>query len=341
MSRSTGAHRHVLVIGGAGYIGSVLVRELLARGCHVRCLDALLYGNGSAVAELHEHRRFSFICGDMCRADVLARSLDGITEVVLLASLVGDAICRDYPALARDINLSGSIAVFDAAEASGVERFAYVSTCSTYGISGDEPATEESPLNPQSLYAETKVAFERFLLARAATSRCATTILRLATAFGASPRMRFDLTIADFARQVALGRELVVFDAATWRPYCHVQDAAAALCAVLEAERSTVSGQIFNVGGDAQNYTKAMIVAALESLVDGARIRFRPGGTDARNYRVSFQKIQDVLGFVPAHLVHDSLAGVVCAIQAGLYADVDERPSFYGNHVIALDSVGV
>ena len=337
MTRTRRAARHVLVIGGAGYIGSVLIRELLAQGYRVRCLDALLYDTAPAVAALNGNGRFSFVCGDMRRRDTLAASLEGITDVVLLASLVGDPICKKYPALARDINLTGSIEAFSVVDAAGVGRFVYLSTCSNYGISIGASATEESALNPQSIYAETKVGFEQFLEAQASSASCTTTILRLATAFGLSPRMRFDLTIADFARQLALGRELVVFDPDTWRPYCHVRDIARAVRGVLEADRLAVSGQVFNVGGDDLNYTKAMIVTELQAILPAARIRYRDGDGDGRNYRVSFRKVQQALGFAPRHSVRESIASVARAVQAGRYADVDARASFYGNRVIVRE----
>lgn len=340
MTRTCSAARHVLVIGGAGYIGSVLVRELLGRGYHVRCLDALLYDTASALAALEGNPRFSFVCGDMGCSNVLAATLAGITDVVLLASLVGDPICKKYPQLARDINLTGSMDAFSAVAAAGVDRFVYVSTCSNYGVSAGASATEESAVNPQSIYAETKVAFEHFLQARAPSVSCTTTILRLATAFGLSPRMRFDLTIADFARQLALGRELAVFDPETWRPYCHVRDIATAVRAVLEADRLAVNGQIFNVGGDDQNYTKAMIVTELQAILPDARIRYCDGDADVRNYRVSFRKIQDALGFVPRHSVRESIVSVARAVRDGLYADVDARASFYGNRIIVREPPG-
>lgn len=340
MTRPAPEPRGVLVIGGAGYIGSVLVRELLGCGYHVRCLDALLYDTASAIEELRANDRFSFVFGDMRQRDLLTRSLEGITDVVLLASLVGDPVCKRYPALAHQINVTGSMEVFEVLEDSDVDRFVYVSTCSNYGVAWGEAATEESAVNPQSIYAETKVAFERFLLARAPGAATATTVLRLASAFGISPRMRFDLTVADFARQLALGRELVVFDPETWRPYCHVNDIAASIRLVLEAECGAVRGQVFNVGADAQNYTKRVLAADLESIIPGARVQYRAGGMDVRNYRVCFRKIERALGFVCRHTVRESISAVARAVQAGEYADVDARPTFYGNGVIARDPSG-
>ena len=331
--------RHVLVVGGAGYIGNVLTRALLARQVRVRCLDALLYDTGSAIAPLLEQPRFSFVRGDMRRPEVLACALAGVTDVVLLASLVGDSICNKYPGLARDVNVGGSIGTFEAAVSRGVERFVFVSTCSNYGVHGEAAATEESALDPRSLYTRTKVEFEQFLLHRSPAVPCTTAVLRLATAFGMSARMRFDLTVSDFARQLALGRELVVYDAHTWRPYCHVEDIASAVIATLEAERAIVAGQVFNVGADAENYTKAMLIAELRTLVPDARVRCDIGDTDVRNYRVSFSKIRETLGARPQRRVRESAAAVIEAVRAGLFADVDARPSFYGNCVIPFEEI--
>jgi len=324
--------RRVLIIGGAGYLGSVLVRRLLALGRRVHCLDALLYGNGAAIAPLFDHPLFSFARADMRDAGAVASAIEDATDVVLLASLVGDPICRTHPALARDINVEGSLRALDAVRASRAARFVFASTCSNYGVRGDEPAAEHAALNPQSLYAETKVTLERAVLDGGAGDSIPT-VLRLATAFGLSPRMRFDLTVSEFAREVALGRELTVYDADTWRPYCHVDDIAGAIVAVLEADPPLVRGEVFNVGGDALNATKRTIAGELGALVPGARVVFQNGRGDPRNYRVSFDKIRRTLGFVPRHTIREAMQAVVGAVRAGVFEDVDARPAFYANRL--------
>lgn len=322
---------HVLVTGGAGYVGSVLTAELLRAGHRVRVLDSLLYGNGESLAGVAEHERFGFARGDVRDPDTVAAALEGVTDVVLLAALVGDPVCKRNPELARETNLDGARNVLRACEDAGVGRLIFASTCSNYGLREDDRlATEDDELHPLSLYAETKVEMEREILAGDWTF--SPTVLRLATAFGISPRMRFDLTVSEFARELALGRELEVYDADTWRPYCHVEDIAAAVISALGAPSDDVRGEVFNVGGDEGNHTKRSIVtAAVEALGGEARVIWSEGGVDARNYRVSFAKIEERLGFSPRRTVPESVARVIEAVRSGMFADVESRPLYYGN----------
>jgi nucleoside-diphosphate-sugar epimerase len=324
--------RTVLVVGGAGYVGSVLVTELLQAGAEVRVLDQLLYENGFALAHLLDHPRLRFYRGDLRQADDLAQAAQGATDVVLLASLVGDPICKAYPELARAINEDGATGVVDRLDVLGVSRFVYTSTCSNYGIHESTLlATEESRLNPQSLYARTKIAVEEHLLARTAELNAVATVLRIATAYGLSPRMRFDLTVSHFAWELATGRQLVVYDADSWRPYCHVRDISRAIMTVLAADDDDVRGEVFNVGDTAQQFTKRMIVDEVRKHLAQVSVSYSDGSTDPRSYRVSFEKIASRLGFRCHHTVQDYLARLTPAVQAGIFPDVGDNPRF-GNY---------
>jgi nucleoside-diphosphate-sugar epimerase len=336
MGADSVSEKQVLVVGGAGYVGNVLVRRLLAEGHRVRVLDRLLFDHGSALAGIFEDPGFEFIRGDLRDPGDLERSLEGVTDVVLLAALVGDPISRKYPELARDVGEAGSMRLFDALYGRGIDRFVFTSTCSNYGLrESSEPATEESDLAPLSIYAETKVAFERYVLDRREQWDLCPTLLRIATAYGLSQRMRFDLTISEFTRTLAMGEELVVYDADTWRPYCHVEDISRAIITVLESPAEKVKGEIFNVGHSEENYTKRMVVDAVQGHLDGkGSVSYVEGGTDPRNYRVSFEKIKDRLGFEASHRVPDTAGKLIAAINAGAFSDVEARPSFYGNHVV-------
>jgi len=328
--------KHVLVIGGAGYVGSVLVRKLLDSGFHVRVLDALLYGNEAAIGELTDHSCFTFVHGDFCDQQVLDQALDNVSHVVHLAALVGDPICRKYPDAARRINDTGTINMIDQLKGRGIGRFVFMSTCSNYGLRNtDEEATEESELNPQSLYAETKVKVERYLLDSGEELDYAPTILRAATAYGLSSRMRFDLTVNEFTRELAAGHELLVYDADTWRPYCHVADIAAAIVGVLETSIEAVRGEVFNVGSPGENYTKRMIVDLLLSHLPAARVRYRQGEVDPRNYRVCFAKISDRLKFSASIGLPDFLVDLIDVVGTGRFDDCEDRREFYGNYVLA------
>ena len=335
MTENLISKRHVLVIGGAGYIGSVLIRKLLSRGYRVRVLDCLLYNNGSSVNGLMENEKFSFIYGDFGDREKLNQALVDITDVVLLAALVGDPICKKYPERAKNTNVDYPKQLLEILTGKGIDRFIFTSTCSNYGLRADDSLAEEgSELNPQSLYAETKVEFERYIHDRLEEFDFSPTILRLSTAFGLSDRMRFDLTISEFTKDLAFGKELLVFDENTWRPYCNTQDISEAIVKVLEAPGRMVKGEVFNVGSDENNFTKKMIIDLINGHIDDTKIEYKKGGFDPRNYRVSFKKIEQALGFKAQFSADDSIKNLIEAIGNKLYDDIENRRNFYGNYEI-------
>ncbi|NTV25383.1 MAG: SDR family oxidoreductase, partial [Chlorobiaceae bacterium] len=207
----------VLVSGGAGYIGSVLVRLLLEKGYRVRVLDNLMFG-GVPIIDLLNDEDFEFMKGDVRNPDDVRRAMQGMDHVVHLAAIVGDPACAKQPDLAREVNLDGSRRMYDMANELGLKRFVFASTCSNYGKMSDPESyvDEESVLAPVSLYAETKVAVEQYLLSQPKTNPCKPTSLRFSTVYGLSPRPRFDLTVNEFTKELALGRELVVFGEQFW-----------------------------------------------------------------------------------------------------------------------------
>jgi nucleoside-diphosphate-sugar epimerase len=323
------------VIGGAGYIGSVLTRSLLAEGYKVRVLDNLLYDNGSSVTDLMDNRSFSFVNGDFGNNEILDRSLENISDVVLLAALVGDPICKKYPDLARKINSDYPKNLVQKLNIKNIDKFVFTSTCSNYGLRVDDsPANEESELNPLSLYAETKVEFEKYILDNISDLNFSPAILRLSTAFGMSDRMRFDLTISEFTKDLALGKELIVYDENTLRPYCNVSDISNAIFKIIEAPKEKVSGQVFNVGSDNNNYTKKMILKIIEKHLVNTNIIYKDGNFDPRNYRVSFDKINNILDFSTSYTVEDSIIQIINAIENNLFRDVEDRKNNYGNYTI-------
>jgi nucleoside-diphosphate-sugar epimerase len=201
-------------------------------------------------------------------------------------------------------------------------------------VKNDIPAHEDSELNPKSLYAETKVEFEKYILSELKKIDYCPSILRLSTAFGISNRMRFDLTISEFTKDLALGKELLVYDESTWRPYCHVVDISEAIIKVLEAQKDKVFGQVFNVGGGSGNYTKKMIVDLIQKHIDNTSVDYKEGGFDPRNYRVDFDKIKKTLDFEPSFTVEGSIKRLINSINKNLFSDIELRKNFYGNYVI-------
>ena len=216
--------RKILLIGGAGYWYCTYRVHLLNKGHHVRSLDNFLYRNNYCVLPYLGRDGYESMYGDLSSKDVLDQALTDVDSVVLLAGLVGDPITKKYPEESRLINELGVLQVINQIHGKGIEHLIFVSTCSNYGlIAVDQSADENFQLNPLSLYAKAKVAAEQHILSLKGKVDYSPTILRFATAFGLSPRMRFDLTISEFTIEMATGKELLVYDAHTWRPYCHVR----------------------------------------------------------------------------------------------------------------------
>ena len=327
--------RKVLVVGGAGYVGSVLTTLLLDAGAEVRVLDQLIYDNGFALQHLLDNVRLSFVRGDMSDPATFARAAAGMNDVVLLASLVGDPICKKYSDLATRVNQRAAMRIIDSLDVFGIKRFVFASTCSNYGI--HDPATlaaETAELNPQSLYAKTKIEVEHHLIDVSRSSNFVGTVLRVATAYGFSPRMRFDLTVSQFAWELAAsGKPLLVYDADTWRPYCHVRDISKGIMTVLTQPADRVRCEVFNVGDESQHFTKRMLVEEIQKHVNGTQVEYRSGDTDPRNYRVAFAKIASRLGFACDHTVQRYLPAVTAAVQAGVFPDVHGNTR-YGNYEV-------
>ena len=311
-----------LITGGAGYVGVPVVTTLLQAGHRVRVLDTLRWG-GESLLGVWAHPQFEMMKGDVTVAADRARALEGVTSVVHLAAIVGDPACKQEPELAERINLDATRALYDEAGRHGVRDFVFVSTCSNYGIADPaELATEGSPLNPASHYANTKVAAEQYLLGQSGNGPAAT-VLRLATVYGVAPRMRFDLTVNEFAREAALGRRLEIFAETLWRPYVHVSDVAAAIRLVLETPVQSRRGQVFNVGHTDENYQKKTLGSLLKDRVPSVDIATVASGSDPRSYRVSFEKIASTLGYKPAHTVPEGIGEVVELVRSGAIEDPD------------------
>jgi nucleoside-diphosphate-sugar epimerase len=309
----------VLVTGGAGYVGSTLVPILLAKGNQVRVVDALLHG-GEPLLGCIGHPAFEFVRGDLTEANVVGGAVAGVDAVVHLAAIVGDPACARQPERARAVNLEAALALLEASRSAGARRFVFASTCSNYGRMKDPSSyvDETSELAPVSLYAETKVAFEQALLAE---RDLVATPLRFATVYGASPRMRFDLTVNEFTMEMLTKGKLVVFGEQFWRPYIHVRDAARAITMVLAADEKAVAGRVFNVGATTENYRKKDLVELIRPHAPDAVVEFVHRKEDPRDYRVSFERIRAGLEFRTSWTVPQGIAEVVGLVRSGVIAD--------------------
>lgn len=315
----------ILVTGGAGYIGSVLTRQLLEKGYHVRVLDKLMYG-GEPIIDMFNYPNFEFIKGDVRNRADAEKAVEGMDYIAHLAAIVGDPACAQDPELSKSTNLEGSKLLYDVANEKGVKKFVFASTCSNYGKMDDPEAFvhEDSALAPVSLYAETKVATEQYLLSQPKTNACKPTCLRFSTVYGLSLRPRFDLTVNEFTKELALGRELVVFGEQFWRPYCHVYDLARSVVKVIESPEEKVAFDVFNVGDTSENYQKQMIVDEIKKQIPDANVKYVTKNEDPRDYRVNFSKIKEQLGFELMFTVPDGIRQIKEVLDAGFILNPDD-----------------
>jgi nucleoside-diphosphate-sugar epimerase len=309
----------VLVTGGAGYLGSAVVSQLLECGFRVRVLDSLLFGEESFQA-LRSHTHCELIPGDVRDVEVVARTMTGCDAVIHLAGIVGDHACDQNPQLAQEVNRAATRILADIAPRCGVRRFLFASSCSVYGSSAAR-VDESSPVKPLSLYAQTKSDSEQILLS-SCTCDFRPTILRLGTLFGFSSRMRFDL-VANLlvARAMSTGR-IQIHNGSQWRPFVHVRDASRAFLTCLRRPAYQVCGEIFNAGSNFLNLQIKHVGDAVARLVPGTTIAAVYNKIDRRSYHVSFDKIERRLGFVCAEGLEEGMREVVAAIRGGLAADL-------------------
>ena len=324
--------RHILITGGAGYIGSYLTSELLRANQRVTVIDSLLFGGESVVPFLH-HPNFNFVKADVTMPRAIKDSLKDDWQkpdaIIHLAAIVGFPACQAVgPQVAWRYNVEATKKVFEQAVDLGVERFVFASTYSNYGLSVEgQPVTEESPLNPQSLYAETKIAAEEFLLGQK-DAACAPLLFRFATLYGMSPRTRFDLIVNQFVLEAFTKHSLIIYQRGYSRSFVHIHDVVRGVMMGLEDEQPKIRGQVFNLGTDHGNYSKDDIVQLVlkripETVVEYKDLTF---GGDMRDITVSFAKIKKVLGFNTTLNVDDGVRDLLFALKAGIIRNpTDEK----------------
>jgi len=309
---------NILVVGGAGYIGSVLVRRLLERGYRVRVLDRLLYGDES-LAELYDRQDFGLIQGDFRNIEAIVRAVQGMGSIIHLGAVVGDPACALDEEFTFEVNLAATRMIAEAGKGYGIRRFVFASSCSVYGAS-DEVVDERSKLAPVSLYARTKIESERLLLSILSDS-FSPVLLRFATVCGMSYRPRFDLVVNLLAAQAVFEKRITIFGGDQWRPFVHVEDVSNAIIRCLEAPLEAVSGQVFNVGSETGNYRLIEIGDTIKRVLPDTTVSVQRDIDDQRNYRVSFEKIQRMLDFRPAGTVEDAILEIAEAVRLGRIVD--------------------
>jgi len=300
----------VLVTGGAGYIGNYVVEELLENGHEVRVLDNFLFGD-DALEPLRDHDALDVVEGDIRHIEDLSYAMEDRDAVIHLAGIVGDPACGVNEQATQAVNVEATKTLVEVCKLHDIQRLVFASTCSTYGASELMELNEGSFLNPLSLYAESKIDSEEIILHethdRFSDNDITPTILRLGTIFGWSRRMRFDLVVNLLTAKATLEDDIPVFGGEQYRPLVHVADAASAFVAALEAPEETVDHQIFNVGDNELNYQIKEVGAIVEDHVEDAEVRFVEHKEDERTYRVSFDKINHVLGWEAERTIGDGV----------------------------------
>ena len=323
---------NILVTGGAGYIGSVLTRNLVLSKYNVKVLDSLVFGQ-DGISELVSNNSVNLFVGDIRNKEIIPDVLKEVDCVVHLAAIVGEPLCSKIPKAARQINEFATKYLIDSCKKSGVQRFIFASTCSNYGSSLGF-VNEDTPLESLSLYSETKVKSESYIL-DSKEDNFEPCILRFATAYGISPRMRFDLLVQEFIRDALIDKKISIFGPDHWRPLIHVDDIASACITAIE-NSSNISGEVYNVGDNEQNYTKMNLAQLVQKYVPSSTIEVTGSKQDLRNYRVSFDKIKNKLNFNVSKTVEDGILEILDQINNNI---LDPKESQFSNLSKAVERV--
>lgn len=324
----------VLLIGGEGYIGKVVSNFLLKKNMNIISYDNLIYYENKN--EYINKNKISYLeYGDLSNLDKMTNILDHIDYVVVLAGLVGDPITKKYESLSKIINEDNIINFVNRFAFKNFKKFIFISTCSNYGlINEDQIADENFELKPLSLYSKSKVKIENYLINN--NFNFQPTILRFATAFGLSERMRFDLTVNEFTADLFLKKSIDVYDQDTWRPYCHVMDFARLIYMIIESDISKVGNQVFNAGSNINNASKKDIVNMIQKKIPNTKVNYVKNGIDKRNYKVDFSKIKNELNYEPSYTIEDGIDEIIKAFKDGLYEDYLKNKAKYGNYKVYI-----
>lgn len=326
--------QRVLVVGGAGYIGSVLVRGLLGDGYRVRVLDSLEFGDAS-IHGLYQNPDFELVRGDFRCIEPVVRAVQGVDAVIHLGGIVGDPACALDEDLTLETNLAATSLLTEVCRGAGISRLLFASSCSVYGTA-DQLVDEEGPLNPVSLYAATKVDSEKVLLA-ARNQALHPVIFRLATVFGWSYRPRFDLVVNLLTARAMNEGKIIIYNGEQWRPFIHVEDVCRAFRKALAAPIEKVSGRIYNTGSSFMNFTLRQLADTIQHMEPDLDVEYIDND-DNRNYRVSFERIHRELDFECQVRLECGVRSLQEALRKGLVPDY--REPIYSNYQTLLAQVG-
>jgi nucleoside-diphosphate-sugar epimerase len=323
----------ILLAGGAGYIGTVLTNFFLKKNFKVICVDSLIYSQKNCIKDFLNNKNYKFIESSI--VNINPDILKEVKNIIILAGLVGDPITKKYPQDSEKINLHEIKMFIDICNKKNLDKLIFVSTCSNYGIIPENVLADENyKLGPVSSYAKHKVEVEKYIMSLNGKVDYSPTILRFATAFGMSPRMRFDLTVNQFTRDLFNNKQLEIYDAETWRPYCHVNDFARLINIVIENPKEKTHFQIYNAGSDVNNFTKKKIVEEIIRIIPNSKFVFLKNDVDKRNYKVDFSKVKKELNFNTKYSVEFGVKEIIQSIKSGLFKNISLEK--FGNYNIKI-----
>lgn len=327
--------RKALIIGGAGYLGSVLCRKLLDRGYKVKVLDNLTYDD-EGIKDLYQDDNFEFLKGDIRNISDVVEAVKGVDAVIHLAAIVGDPASSLDTEETLEINYFATKSIIDICKYFQVNKFLFASTCSLYGASLNtkipnpkERLGEDYFLNPVSLYAQTKFISEK-AIENLTDMNFSPTIFRFATLYGVSPRMRFDLVVNLLTAKALKDKKITIFGGEQWRPNLDVSDAALTCLKWVESPIKKTGGKIFNVGSNEQNYQIIKLGEIIKKSLPETEIEIKKEEGDIRNYNVSFNEISKVLGFKPEKTVEQAVIEIKKLIKSQKIKDFNSPK--YNNH---------
>lgn len=325
----------LVLIGGAGYIGNVCQKFFLNKNYKILCIDNLIYNQSKPKRK----KNLIFVRSDINEKEKIVKNIDSNDIVIYLAGLVGDPITKKYKKQSKKINETDTISLIKSLFKKKINHLIFISTCSNYGISKkDDFVNEKSPLNPISIYAKSKIKVETYLQKYSKNRNNSTkiSILRFATAFGYSERMRFDLTINQFIKELYIDKNIDVYDPDTWRPYCHVKDFANGILKVMNSKKKNLFN-IYNIGSNKNNFTKRMIANRISKLLKIKKVNFLKKSKDFRNYRVDFSKMQRELNFVPKYSINFGIKEILNFLKKSEKTIKISSNKKYGNFEINLN----
>ena len=327
----------IFVAGAGGYIGSVLIEALLDAGHRVRAFDRFFFRT-ALLADLETRPGLEVLRGDS--RSVQASVFEGVDVAMDLAGISNDPSCDLNESITTDVNINGAQHLATTAKRAGVPRYIYSSSCSVYGQGGTDVASEDSATKPVSLYAKSKVSAEQALLSLA-DQAFSPTILRNATIYGLSRRMRFDLVINLMTLYAYKNRRIHVMGGGKqWRPLVHVSDASLAFITVMEAPLDRVAGQTFNVGSNEQNYQVYQIAQMVRDVVPHTDLEVVPDDPDRRSYRVEFSKIASALDYKVRKTPYEGIVEIKQALERGKVEDtIATRTVQYYRYLIEAEQL--